>query len=84
MKRNDIAAIVLIVAVAGVISYFVANAVIGQPKNNPVQVEQITSIGPNFPNHETRLHALSFLSFQELLSPLLRKLLEPNLYPTAL
>lgn len=55
MKQNDIAAIVLIVAVTGVISYFVANAVIGQPKNNPVQVEQITTIEPNFPTPDTRV-----------------------------
>lgn len=55
MKQNDIAALVLIVAVAGVISYFVANAVIGQPKNNPVQVEQVTAIAPNFPTPDPRV-----------------------------
>lgn len=55
MKQNDIAAVVLIVAVAGVISYFVANAVIGQPKNNPVQVEQVTAIGPTFTTPDPRV-----------------------------
>lgn len=55
MKQNDIAAIVLIVAVAGIISYFVANAVIGQPKNNPIQVEQITQIAPNFSTPDERV-----------------------------
>jgi len=55
MKQNDIAAIVLIVAVAGIISYFVASAVVGTPKNNPVQVEQITAIGPQFPTPDPRV-----------------------------
>ncbi len=55
MKQNDVAAIVLIVAVTGVIAFFVANAVIGQPKNNPVQVEQVTTISPNFSIPDSRV-----------------------------
>lgn len=55
MKKNDIAAVVLIVAIAGVISYFIANAVIGRPANNPVEVEQVTPIGPNFPTPDERV-----------------------------
>lgn len=55
MKKNDIAAIILIVAVAGVFSYFIANALIGKPKNNPVEVEQVTPIGPNFPTPDSRV-----------------------------
>ena len=55
MKQNDVAAIVLIVAISAVISYFVANAVIGQPKNNPVQVEQVTAIGATFPTPDPRI-----------------------------
>ena len=55
MKKNDIAAIVLIVAIAGVIAYFIADAVIGKPANNPVQVEQVTSIAPNFPTPDSRV-----------------------------
>jgi len=55
MKQNDIAAIVLIVAIAGVISYFVANTLIGDPSNNPVQVEQVTPVGATFPAPDNRI-----------------------------
>ncbi len=55
MKQNDIAAIVLIVAVSGVISFFVANALIGNPKNDPVQVEKVTPISSTFPAADNRV-----------------------------
>lgn len=55
MKKNDLAAIILIVAISSVVSYFVANAVIGKPQNNPVQVEQVTPIAPNFPVPDERV-----------------------------
>jgi hypothetical protein len=55
MKKNDIAAIIIIVAIAGVFSYFIANALIGKPKNNPVQVEQVTPVGATFPTPDSRV-----------------------------
>lgn len=55
MKKNDLAAIIFLVAISGVISYFVAGSVIGQPKNNPVQVEKVTKIGPTFPAPDNRV-----------------------------
>lgn len=55
MKQNDIAALVLIVALAGVISYFVGNAVIGTPDNDPVQIEKVTKINPTFPIPDSRI-----------------------------
>lgn len=55
MKQNDIATIVLIVAIAGVISYFVANTVIGSPQNDAVQVEQVTPISATFPAPDSRI-----------------------------
>lgn len=55
MKKNDIAAIILIVAIAAVFSYFIANAVIGKPTNNPVQVEQVTPVGASFPAPDPRV-----------------------------
>lgn len=55
MKKNDIAVVVIIVAIAGVFSYFIANAIIGKPKTNPVQVEQITPIGASFPTPDSRV-----------------------------
>lgn len=55
MKKNDLAAIILIVALSGVVSYFVANALIGKPQNDPVQVEQVTPVAPNFPAPDERI-----------------------------
>lgn len=55
MKQNDIAALVLIVAITGILSYFVANSVIGKPNNNPVQVEQVTAINSSFPTPDQRV-----------------------------
>lgn len=55
MKKNDIAAIVLIVAIAAVIAYFAADAFIGSPKNNPVQVEKVNSIEADFPQPDERV-----------------------------
>ena len=55
MKKNDIASLVLIAAIAGVVAYFTANALVGQPKNNPVQVEKVISIQDNFPTPDPRV-----------------------------
>lgn len=55
MRQNDIAAIVLIVAIAGVFSFFVANTIIGNPKNDPVQVEDVTPIKSTFPTPDNRV-----------------------------
>lgn len=55
MKQNDIAAIVLIAALAGVISYFVASSVIGSPQNDPVQVEKVSPISATFPAPDPRI-----------------------------
>ncbi len=55
MKKNDIAVIILIVAIAGVISYFIADAVIGSPVNDPVEVEQVTPIAESFPAPDSRV-----------------------------
>lgn len=55
MKKNDLAALVVIVVVAGIISYFVANALIGKPETKPVEVEQVTAIAPTFPAPDSRV-----------------------------
>lgn len=47
MKRNDIALIVLIVSISLVVSYFVAKAVLGDPKNKTVTAEVVDPISPN-------------------------------------
>lgn len=48
MKQNDIAALVLIVAITAVIAYFIANAVIGTPQNDAVEIEKVSPIGQTF------------------------------------
>lgn len=47
MRKNDIALIVLIVSVSLVATYFVARAIIGEPKNDLVQVEVVEPIAPD-------------------------------------
>jgi hypothetical protein len=44
MKKNDIALIVLIVSVSLVVSYFIAKAFVGDPKNQQVSAEIVAPI----------------------------------------
>lgn len=55
MKKNDLAAIILIVAIALVASYFLANNFIGSPENTPVEVEVVTPVDDSFPTPDTRV-----------------------------
>ncbi len=55
MKKNDMAALIIIVAIAAVFSYFAANAFIGQPQNNPVQVEKMSPVSGSFPAPDSRI-----------------------------
>lgn len=55
MKKNDLAAIILIVAISAVISYFIAQAIIKKPSNEPVEVEKVTNIEPTFPTPDPRV-----------------------------
>jgi hypothetical protein len=55
MKKNDIAAIILIVMFATVLSFVAASALIGSPQNNPVQVETVTPIQDSFAPPDSRI-----------------------------
>ncbi len=55
MKKNDIAALVLIVMLSAAISYVVANSIIGSPETNPVQVEVVSPINETFPAPDPRI-----------------------------
>lgn len=55
MKKNDIAAIVLIVMLASVVAYLVADSLIGSPQNDPIQVEVVTPINQGFPAPDSRI-----------------------------
>lgn len=47
MKKNDIALIVLIVSISLVVTYFVAKAVLGDPKGQEVSAEVVEPITPD-------------------------------------
>lgn len=55
MKQNDIAALVLIVVFAGVLSYFAASKIIGVPSNNPVSIERPVEIESSFAAPDKRV-----------------------------
>ncbi len=47
MKKNDIALIVLIVSISLVVTYFIAKAVLGDPKGQEVSAEVVEPITPD-------------------------------------
>ncbi len=49
MKQKDIALIVVIVIVSGVLSLVLSNWVIGSPKSKPQEVEVVEAISASFP-----------------------------------
>lgn len=55
MKKNDLAAIILIAAFATIIAYFIANSLIGKPQNDPTEVEQVTAIQATFVAPDSRI-----------------------------
>lgn len=55
MKKNDLAAIILIAVFAAIIAYFIANSLIGKPQNDPVEVEQVTTIQANYIAPDSRI-----------------------------
>ena len=48
MKQKDFLTIGLIVFISGLISYFVANALIGSPSKHNVKVEKVEAISSDF------------------------------------
>jgi len=55
MKKNDLATIILIISIALIASYFAADAMIGSPQNNPVQVETVNRISGDYPTPDSRV-----------------------------
>lgn len=49
MKQKDIAIIIIVVFVSGVLSYFVSNALFAAPENLETEVEVVTPITADFP-----------------------------------
>lgn len=55
MKKNDLALLIFIIAITLLLSYFVAKAVIGEPKSKPVQVDKVVSIKSDYPTPDARV-----------------------------
>jgi hypothetical protein len=47
MKKNDIALVVLIVSISLVVTYFIAKAIVGDPKGQEVSAEVVEAITPD-------------------------------------
>ncbi len=54
MKQKDIALIIVVVFIAGIISYFVSSAFISKPQNRQTKVEVVEAISSEFPKADTR------------------------------
>jgi hypothetical protein len=48
VKQKDFITIIIIVFISGLISYFIANAIIGAPKNRSRKVEVVEKISDEF------------------------------------
>ena len=54
MKQKDIALIILIVGIAGIISFFVSKQLFAPPKNRQQPVEVVQPISTDFPKPDSR------------------------------
>ena len=52
MRQNDVAVIILVVAISLMASYFIGSALIASPESRSKQVEVIQPIGERFVNYE--------------------------------
>ena len=55
MKKNDMAILLIIVVLVSLAAWFGAGSLIGEPKTNPIQVEQVAPIGASFPAPDGRV-----------------------------
>ena len=54
MKQKDIAVIIIVVFLSGIVSFFVSNAVFVTSQNRQQQVEVVEAISANFPSPNTK------------------------------
>ncbi|HVX47974.1 MAG TPA: hypothetical protein VHA05_01310 [Candidatus Saccharimonadales bacterium] len=54
MKQKDIALIILIVAIAGILSMFISKQIFATPKNRQQKVEVVQPITADFPKPDER------------------------------
>ncbi|HET7060445.1 MAG TPA: hypothetical protein VFH99_03995 [Candidatus Saccharimonadales bacterium] len=53
MKQKDIALIIMIIAIAGVLSFFISKQIFASPKNRQQQVEVVQPITADFPKPDS-------------------------------
>lgn len=54
MKQKDIAIIIVVVFVSGLLSYFISNALFASPDNLTTEVEVVEPITADFPEPDAR------------------------------
>jgi hypothetical protein len=54
MKQKDIALVILIIAIAGMLSFFISKQVFAPPKNRQQKVEVVQPITADFPKPDER------------------------------
>lgn len=55
MKKNDIAALILIASISLLVAWFVASSIIGEPKKSAQKVKTIDSISQDVENPDKRI-----------------------------
>lgn len=55
MKKNDIAALILIASISVAVAYFTANALIGAPKQSAQKVDVAEKISPGVTSPDSRI-----------------------------
>lgn len=55
MKKNDVAALILIAAVSLMIAWFTASSLIGEPKKSAQKVKTVESISQDVQSPDTRI-----------------------------
>lgn len=67
MKQSDIAALILVVAMSLVTSWFVLNAIIPEPTQQQSEVEVVDVISTEFPQPHAKTFAEGYINPTELI-----------------
>ena len=67
MKQNDIAMVVLIVAVSLIVSWFVGGLLLSSPENREAEVEVVQPISAEFPVPSEEIFVEDFINPTELI-----------------
>lgn len=67
MKQNDIAILVLIIALSLILSYFIGNAIINTPDNRETEVEVVEPISSEFPVPSEEVFVKDYINPTEII-----------------